>query len=94
MLDVTTALLSLAGELDYCSRPLINALLADIFGEAAEKKEVEAIASSMKEARATKSFASFELLSTVLTFTPGEDTLGINALVPRVHEAVCNAPVS
>ena len=30
MLDVTTALLSLAGELDYCSRPLINALLAEM----------------------------------------------------------------
>ena len=75
------------GDLDYCARPLVKVLLADLFGEAAEKKEVEEIATSMKEARATRSFASFELLASAIQFVPN-----INLLVPPLHEAVLAAP--
>ena len=75
------------GDLDYCAQPLVRMLLEDIFGEAAEKKEVDAIATSMKEARASRSFASFELLASVITFAPN-----INLLVPPIHQRVLAAP--
>jgi U3 small nucleolar RNA-associated protein 20 len=58
------------GELDYCAPSLVKILLEDIFGEAAEKKEIDEIASSMKEARATRSFSSFQLLASVVQFAP------------------------
>ena len=74
------------GALDYCAAPLVRALLADIFGEAAEKKEVDAIANSMKETRATKSFASFELLASVITFVPD-----VNKLIPPITTAIAAA---
>ena len=75
------------GEIDYCAPSLVRTLMEDVFGEAAEKKEVEAIATSMKEARTCKSFASFELLASVISFVPG-----VNMLVPPVHKAVLDAP--
>ena len=40
----------------------------------------------MKEARATKSFSSFELLSSVIAFVPN-----VNLLVPPIHQAVAAA---
>ena len=61
-------------------------LLADLFGEAADKKEVEEIATAMKEARVTKSYNSFELLASVIGFAPN-----INLLVPPIHQAVAAA---
>jgi hypothetical protein len=61
-------------------------LLADLFGEAADKKEVEEIATAMKEARVTKSYNSFELLASVIGFVPN-----INLLVPPIHQAVAAA---
>ncbi|KAL3930141.1 MAG: hypothetical protein SGPRY_001667 [Prymnesium sp.] len=80
------------GQLDYCMKPLVETLLADLFGEAAEKKEVDAIAASMKEARATKSFSSFELIASIVTFAPSEEGPGVNALLPPLHQAVLAAP--
>ena len=68
-------------------RSIVKLLLADLYGEAAEKKEVEEIASKMKEARATRSYASFELLGQVVQFVPN-----INMLVPPLHTAVLSAP--
>lgn len=76
-----------AGSLDGCAPEVVKLLMADVFGEAAEKKEVEAIANSMKEARATQSFASFELLASNVAFVPT-----VNALVPAVHQAALDAP--
>ena len=53
---------------DLCLSQLIYLLLEDIFGEAAEKKEVAAIQNSMKEAKKTKSFESFEMIAQFMTF--------------------------
>ena len=75
------------GSLDYCMERIVKLLLSDLYGEAAEKKEVEEIASSMKEARATKSYASFELIAAAIQFTPN-----INLLVPPLHQATMDAP--
>ena len=75
------------GDLDYCMPTLVKLLLADLFGEAAEKKEVEEIANKMKETRSTRSYSSFELLGTVIQFVPN-----INLLVPPLHTAVTSAP--
>ena len=69
------------------SAEIVRLLLEDLFGEAAEKKEVEEIATSMKEARATRSYASFELLASSIQFVPN-----INLLVPPLHSAVLAAP--
>ena len=66
---------------------LVKLLLDDLYGEAAEKKEVEEIATKMKETRATRSYASFELLGSVIQFVPN-----INLLVPPLHTAVLAAP--
>jgi hypothetical protein len=43
-------------------------LIDDILGEVAKQKEVVAIATSMKEAKNIKSFHSFQMISTKLTF--------------------------
>jgi len=61
-------------------------------GRLPRKKEVEAIATAMKESRVTKSFSSFELVASVVTFTPNEQTYGINSILPPIHQAVLNAP--
>ena len=53
-----------------------------VAGEAAEKREVDAIANSMKEARATQSYRSFELLASVVSFAPH-----VNLLVLPLHQA-------
>ena len=75
-----------AGGLDGCAPLLVRLLLADVFGEAAEKKEVDAIANSMAEARSTMSYSSFELLSSNISFVPT-----INELVPPIHRAAADA---
>ena len=61
--------------------------MEDLFGEAAEKKEVEEIATAMKEARATKSYSSFQLIASVTSFVPN-----INMLIPPIHAALIAAP--
>ena len=58
------------GDLDGAVPLLMPVLLEDIFGEPAEKREVDAIANSSKEARGTQSFHSFELLGATLGFVP------------------------
>ena len=57
----------LPGELDHCIPLIVPILLNDIFGLTGEEKEVEQIASKMKESRARKSFDSFELVSQIIT---------------------------
>ena len=64
-------------------------LLEDIFGEPAEKRGVDAIANSSKEACGTQSFHSFELLGATLGFVPN-----INLVVPPLHARVVSARVS
>ena len=77
------------GDLDAAVPLLVSVLLEDIFGEPAEKREVEAIANSMKEARGTQSFRSFELLGACVGFVPN-----INLVVPPLHACVVSARVS
>jgi U3 small nucleolar RNA-associated protein 20 len=77
------------GDLDGAVPLLVSVLLEDIFGEPAEKREVEAIANSMKEAKGTQSFRSFELLGATLGFVPN-----INLVVPPLHACVVNVRVS
>lgn len=57
----------------------LQVLLNDITGQVAKDKEVDAIRSSMKETRVTRSFVSFEVLARVVKF----DT-NVNSLVTPV----------
>ena len=58
-----------------------------LFGEAAEKKEVDAIANSGNvETRETKSYNTFELLASSTTFVPH-----INTLIVPLHAAALAA---
>ena len=75
------------GELDYCMDNIVRLLLADLYGEAAEKKEVEEIAASgLKEAKTTRSYASFELVAQAVQFVPN-----INMIVPPLYQATLRA---
>lgn len=74
------------GSLDYCAPTLVRLILADVFGEAADKKEVDAIANSMTEARSTLSYSSAELLASLVCFVPT-----VNLLIPPIHRAADEA---
>ncbi|XP_021894298.1 U3 small nucleolar RNA-associated protein 20 [Carica papaya] len=56
------------GSLDYCLEDLISVVENDILGEVAEEKEVEKIASKMKETKKCKSFESLKLIAQNITF--------------------------
>ncbi|XP_020699901.1 small subunit processome component 20 homolog isoform X1 [Dendrobium catenatum] len=56
------------GSLDYCLEELVSIAENDIFGDVAEEKEVEKIASKMKETRKSKSFETLKLISQSITF--------------------------
>ncbi|KAK8959123.1 hypothetical protein KSP40_PGU003577 [Platanthera guangdongensis] len=56
------------GSLDYCLEELLSIAENDILGDVAEQKEVEKIASKMKETKKTKSFETFKLISQSITF--------------------------
>ncbi|CAL0327253.1 unnamed protein product [Lupinus luteus] len=56
------------GNLDYCLDDLLPVIKKDIFGEVAEQKEVEKVASKMKETRTKKSFESLKLVAQNVTF--------------------------
>ncbi|KAK6941816.1 U3 small nucleolar RNA-associated protein 20, N-terminal [Dillenia turbinata] len=56
------------GKLDYCLEDLIAVVENDILGDVAEEKEVEKIASKMKETRKCKSFESLKLIAQSITF--------------------------
>ncbi|OMO88554.1 Down-regulated-in-metastasis protein [Corchorus olitorius] len=56
------------GSLDYCLEDLLSVVENDILGDVAEEKEVEKIASKMKETRKCKSFETLKLIAQSVTF--------------------------
>ncbi|KAM6544664.1 hypothetical protein CsatB_025400 [Cannabis sativa] len=56
------------GKLDYCLEDLLSIVENDILGEVAEEKEVDKIASKMKETRKRKSFETLQLIAQSITF--------------------------
>ncbi|CAJ1855344.1 unnamed protein product [Sphenostylis stenocarpa] len=56
------------GKIDYCLEDLLSVIENDILGDVAEQKEVEKIASKMKETRKKKSFESLKLVAQSITF--------------------------
>ncbi|KAJ4967931.1 hypothetical protein NE237_014632 [Protea cynaroides] len=56
------------GKLDYCFEELLAIAQNDILGDVAEEKEVEKIASKMKETRKRKSFETLKLIAQNITF--------------------------
>lgn len=56
------------GKLDYCLEDLLSVVENDILGDVAEEKEVEKIASKMKETRKQKSFETLKLIAQSVTF--------------------------
>ncbi|THG05804.1 hypothetical protein TEA_026415 [Camellia sinensis var. sinensis] len=60
--------LNFSGKLDYCLEELLSVVENDIFGDVSEEKEVEKIASKMKETRKRKSFETLKLIAQNITF--------------------------
>lgn len=58
----------ISGKLDYCLEELLSVVENDIFGDVSEEKEVEKIASKMKETRKRKSFETLKLIAQNITF--------------------------
>ncbi|CAA2935324.1 small subunit processome component 20 homolog [Olea europaea subsp. europaea] len=56
------------GKLDYCLEDLLSVIENDILGDVSEEKEVEKIASKMKETRKQKSYETLELIARSITF--------------------------
>ncbi|XP_011045607.1 PREDICTED: U3 small nucleolar RNA-associated protein 20-like [Populus euphratica] len=56
------------GKLDYCLQDLLSAVENDILGDVAEEKEVEKLASKMKETRKQKSFETLKMIAQNITF--------------------------
>ncbi|KAK9281533.1 hypothetical protein L1049_004436 [Liquidambar formosana] len=56
------------GKLDYCLDDLLSVAEKDILGDVAEEKEVEKIASKMKETRKCKSLETLKLIAQSITF--------------------------
>ncbi|VFR01143.1 unnamed protein product [Cuscuta campestris] len=54
--------------LDYCLEDLLSVAENDILGDVAEEKEVEKIASKMKETRKQKSYETLKLIAQSITF--------------------------
>lgn len=59
---------SVCGKLDYCLEELLSVAENDILGDVSEEKDVEKIASKMKETRKKKSFETLKLISQSVTF--------------------------
>ncbi|KAI3979780.1 hypothetical protein MKX01_013875 [Papaver californicum] len=59
---------SVVGKLDYCLEELLLVVENDILGDVAEEKDVEKIASKMKETRKRKSFETLELIARNVSF--------------------------
>ena len=57
------------GGLDVCAQSIVEVLVQDLFGEPAREREVEKISTKLPEARSTKSFESFELMSKKISAT-------------------------
>ncbi|WCJ33154.1 ARM repeat superfamily protein [Euphorbia peplus] len=58
----------ICGKLDYCLEDLLSVVENDILGDVAEEKEVEKIASKMKETRKLKSFETLTIIAKNVTF--------------------------
>ncbi|KAJ6298901.1 hypothetical protein OIU76_019961 [Salix suchowensis] len=56
------------GKLDYCLEDLLSAVENDILGDVSEEKEVEKLASKMKETRKQKSFETLKMIAQNITF--------------------------
>ncbi|GAB2295684.1 hypothetical protein Dimus_029838 [Dionaea muscipula] len=56
------------GEIDYCFDDVLGVVECDILGDVAEEKEVEKIASKMKETRKRMSFDTLKLIAQNVTF--------------------------
>uniref|UniRef100_A0ACD5UJH9 Uncharacterized protein n=1 Tax=Avena sativa TaxID=4498 RepID=A0ACD5UJH9_AVESA len=56
------------GSLDYCLQDLLAVVESDILGDIAEQKEVEKIASKMKETKKRMSFETLKLIAQSITF--------------------------
>ncbi|KAK2393598.1 ARM repeat superfamily protein [Trifolium repens] len=56
------------GKIDYCLGDLLSVIENDILGDVAEQKEVEKIASKMKETKKKMSFESLRLVAQNVTF--------------------------
>uniref|UniRef100_A0A453EZ34 HTH arsR-type domain-containing protein n=2 Tax=Aegilops tauschii subsp. strangulata TaxID=200361 RepID=A0A453EZ34_AEGTS len=56
------------GSLDYCLQDLLSVVESDILGDIAEQKEVEKIASKMKETKKRMSFETLKLIAQSITF--------------------------
>ena len=57
------------GRLDYCLEDLLAVVNSDLFGDVAEQKEVEKIASKMKETKKRMSFDTLKLIAQSITFS-------------------------
>jgi U3 small nucleolar RNA-associated protein 20 len=57
-----------SGKIDYCLGDLLSVIENDILGDVAEQKEVEKIASKMKETKKKMSFESLRLVAQNVTF--------------------------
>ncbi|KAK3096539.1 hypothetical protein FSP39_001125 [Pinctada imbricata] len=62
LLKNVTSLLK-PGDLDVCRQSLQDVFQEDLFGQVSEEKEVESIASNLFEAKAVKSYDSYEILA-------------------------------
>lgn len=71
---------SVGGELDYCLDELLGVVDDNIFGEVAEQKDVEKVASKMKETRKQMSFGTLKLIAQNVTFK----THGLKLLSPVI----------
>ncbi|XP_050219970.1 uncharacterized protein LOC126670312 [Mercurialis annua] len=58
----------ICGKLDYCLEDLLFVVENDILGDVAEEKEVDKIASKMKETRKLKSFETLKIIAQSITF--------------------------
>ncbi|KAM7259266.1 hypothetical protein ACFE04_015007 [Oxalis oulophora] len=58
----------MCGKLDYCLKNLLLIIEKDILGEVSEEKEVDKIASKMKETKTCKSFETAKLIAQSVTF--------------------------
>lgn len=57
-----------SGRLDYCLEDLLSVAVNDILSDVSEEKEVEKIASKMKETRKQKSYDTLKLIAQSITF--------------------------
>lgn len=58
----------ICGKLDYCLGDLLSIAVNDILGDVSEEKEVEKIASKMKETRKQKSYETLKFIAQSITF--------------------------